>query len=1276
MSGRNLRLALEITANLNQARQAITGLRDDIDQTSDAADEATNAQNQLGRSAQRASSEIESSRSSLADLNDELSQTSASAEEAAQSNQVLENSVKNLAPHLLSLAGISGGFVAIAVDTLNKAVELDRLAEFSTTGVEQFQYYAAGAKKVGVETEQLAQIFKDAREKVGEFIDNGGGELADFFDTIAPKVGVTAEQFKKLTGPEILQLYVSSLQQAGVSQNEMIAYMERIADDATVLLPLLNNNGEGFKKYGEEAKAAGAILGKDVVEQAKTANDALGKFQQKFSGITNNLVANAAPAIVFLAQNLDVLAKAGLIVSSVYLGKVVVSLSTSVIAFIAARIEATRYQMTLASMAGVATTTAARLTAVGVASNLLTAVGGLPGLAITAVSVATGFYLMRDSSDSASDSFDIQKASVDELIEKYKELNAETKQTYLVKLTEELEDQEKALKSTSAAMDEFILQKMKSIVGISADSKKAIQQYFDEIKSGGESAKTAFDRLKNTELLNDRELAKIAELGQKFMTTTAESDKTRQKIDILNGSNQSLSTTANSAANATDALKNQLGGTSDAAAKAASEINNLSKEYKDYLKAAQSVNFNNQMELAELQGGKSEAQAKARVEAYNLKNSDPKANQTYFVTDNELAVIDARLESEKKITDFKEQQKKKEEATTKEKEKQKKIAEQTAPINSRVQAQADKYNYTGLEQKYNLPSGLLAATSMQESRGNPNARSPVGALGAFQFMPATAARFKLKDRTDVGSSAEAAAKYYQFLLKKFDNDLDKAIMAYNAGEGNVESGKAYGFKETQKYLPAVKRYMAGANGLTDENAQANLGKMEQAQQALLKQQQDRLDNQKSIQEKYYPEDLKMLVEHQKNREDILKAGFDREKEMELLLAEDKRFITEKNKPRLDMLKDVENELKNVEQSYLKATGQDVQADLAAVDEKYKDLKAKIETLLQITIDPVEKMKLKDAQVKIDLVIDKEKAAIDFNSVLEQYEKLNSLRQQRQETLKLQNDSGQISQFQYADGLKAIDAEMKPALQNLIDQAAILAENMGDAFSVSRVEAMNAALNQTDGSFKKFLPTVDQIQERIAGGMTDAILDWVDGTKSASDAFRQFASDFLREIAQMILKQMIFNAVKAASSAFGFAEGGFTGYATGGYTGAGGKYQPAGVVHKGEVVWSQEDIKAWGGVGVVESMRKHRGYAEGGIVAAPTLQVPTMQAPIIQAPQLVDNTAQIAQSTSFNASQNFYLVDDPARILETLNSSKGQENIVVMMSRDPSKFKAALKIGGG
>jgi tape measure domain-containing protein len=49
-----------------------------------------------------------------------------------------------------------------------------------------------------------------------------------------------------------------------------------------------------------------------------------------------------------------------------------------------------------------------------------------------------------------------------------------------------------------------------------------------------------------------------------------------------------------------------------------------------------------------------------------------------------------------------------------------------------------------------------------------------------------------------------------------------------------------------------------------------------------------------------------------------------------------------------------------------------------------------------------------------------------------------------------------------------------------------------------------------------------------------------------------------------------------------------GFAEGGYTGSGGKYEAAGIVHKGEVVWSQDDIRRWGGVGLVENMRKSSG----------------------------------------------------------------------------------------
>ncbi|WP_423854131.1 tape measure protein [Acinetobacter guillouiae] len=56
-----------------------------------------------------------------------------------------------------------------------------------------------------------------------------------------------------------------------------------------------------------------------------------------------------------------------------------------------------------------------------------------------------------------------------------------------------------------------------------------------------------------------------------------------------------------------------------------------------------------------------------------------------------------------------------------------------------------------------------------------------------------------------------------------------------------------------------------------------------------------------------------------------------------------------------------------------------------------------------------------------------------------------------------------------------------------------------------------------------------------------------------------------------------------------------GFSNGGYTGSGGKYDPAGIVHKGEVVFSQEDIARWGGVGNVEKLRKNGGYSDGGVV---------------------------------------------------------------------------------
>ncbi|EJB8413479.1 tape measure protein [Acinetobacter baumannii] len=100
-------------------------------------------------------------------------------------------------------------------------------------------------------------------------------------------------------------------------------------------------------------------------------------------------------------------------------------------------------------------------------------------------------------------------------------------------------------------------------------------------------------------------------------------------------------------------------------------------------------------------------------------------------------------------------------------------------------------------------------------------------------------------------------------------------------------------------------------------------------------------------------------------------------------------------------------------------------------------------------------------------------------------------------------------------------------------------------------------------------------------------------KAASDAYANAQGTVWNKLAEAAIataKSSSFVTLIQAATPQGFADGG--------YTGNGLKHTPAGIVHKGEVVWSQDDIKRWGGVSVVESMRQSKpsGYANGGYVS--------------------------------------------------------------------------------
>lgn len=1279
MASKNLKVALQVQADLNQAKREIGSLKAEIKDTSKVADAATASQAKTSKAVAVTADEVKKLSGAtnlkdgvkqLSDYENWLSKTSIASKNVADSNSLIEKSITSLTPHLTALIGLSGGFIAVAVDTLNKAVELQNLSSVTGMNVEEFQYSAAAAKKVGIEVDKLSQIFQDSRDKVGDYIAEGGGELQQFFDEIAPKVGVTAKQFEKLNGDQILQLYVKTLQEAGVSQNEMVTHMERMASDSTRLIPIYENNAAALKKYGDAAKESGAILSQELVDNAKKAKSALGDFQMGVEGVANKLVANAAPAIVFVAENLDLLVRAGLIVASVFAGRMITATAATTIAFIAGRVEAIKYQMALASMAGIATTTAARLTALSTVSRLLTAAGGLPGLAIAAAGVAASFLLMPSSSDEATDSLEDQSKSVADLAEEYKKLEA-TQQRVL--LREAIAQTEKLTVAYREQKNELLglVDSIRHSSDVSDESKKKAEALFEQYRQGKITAGQLATGINGLKDVSDSLKGSIDRQAGSTNKAATELNKKNQVVSAYGGQ-------VASATILTDGMGESLKNVGSNADNAATKVKGLGKAYDDYVAKLSTTTMDNKMIAGSMQSGLSEQEARMRQELLNAKNADPKATQTYgALTPAEIASIKSSISAEENVKNIVEQRKKQEEAATKEKEKQKKIAEQTASINKTVLAQSKQYDYAAKEKARGLPNGLLYAVSTQESGGNPNARSPVGAKGAFQFMPKTADRFGLSDRTNVNASADAAAKYLEILWEKFNGDLDKVIMAYNAGEGNVQSGKAYGFKETQDYLVKVKRNLAAINGLNDENAQANLSKMVAAENELQKQQVQQEQNRISLRESYYSDEEKALSEHNKRISDLNKAGYS-DTELKALLEKENQRYEDVLSKRPEILKRMQDSLTSLNESFLRSSDNDLQADLNAVDEKWKQPKADLASLMMSEPDPLQANEYQQMLVKIDFVIDQEKLTLQFNDAMKQLEELQSLRSQRQENLKIQNDAGQISRFQYSDGLDAIDAEMLPTMQTLADQAKVLAENLGDAFSVAKIENFTASLANVDTESKKFLPTLGQIEEKIAGGMTDAIMAWADGTQSAGDAFKQFASDFLREIAQMILKQMIFNAIKAASSAMGYSDGGLvTGFARGGYTGAGGKFQPAGVVHKDEFVIRKESTSQPGAKEFLwsfnqngmEALNKFKGYADGGLVDAPNITVPD-----IQAPKLNDPAAQIASATSFNANQNFYLVDDPARILDVLKSGASQENLVVMMSRDPAKFKSALKIG--
>lgn len=431
----------------------------------------------------------------------------------------------------------------------------------------------------------------------------------------------------------------------------------------------------------------------------------------------------------------------------------------------------------------------------------------------------------------------------------------------------------------------------------------------------------------------------------------------------------------------------------------------------------------------------------------DLRIESEKLSQTYGKTG---AQIQEQLEKEKELA----------------KEREKIAKEQASgkyapiPVNSTVLAHASRYGYSELEKRYGLPAGLLSAISMQESRGNPNATSYVGAKGEFQFMPATARRFGIAGQErNTAVASEAAAKYLSQHLRMF-GDLDKAIAAYNAGEGNVQKyGGIPPFKETKGYVKGVRGYLSFMNGgkaissgydvagaLANDAQEAERARTEAERQA-----KEQYDLQMKYVTEFADEKTKLYLEHTARETEIGKIN-DISLREQLLKTETTRYQNKVSLLELEKDKQIQ-----------KATEWQ-QTDAERIRANAELERREVGLTLNISKE------LRTAQ--IDAITAKEQQALRDISDAYQTELDNMTAYNRSESQRLRDD--------YQNNLRGIDSNSKYSETQKSDLRNALAGKFNSDLSIIRKPAADAfnSLNAEMSGTTELMNLQNQLNQRL------------------------------------------------------------------------------------------------------------------------------------------------------------------------------------------------------
>jgi len=278
----------------------------------------------------------------------------------------------------------------------------------------------------------------------------------------------------------------------------------------------------------------------------------------------------------------------------------------------------------------------------------------------------------------------------------------------------------------------------------------------------------------------------------------------------------------------------------------------------------------------------------------------------------------------------------------------------------------------------------------------------------------------------------------------------------------------------------------------------------------------------------------------------------------------------------------------------------------------------------------------------------ERSGVAFSEEMKRYS--TALSQLEADKQRIQNEAtaGRITEAEALQRILQLERDRLPVLQS---QLGAMSQMPG--LTQEQVAAIERAKQNLEGlaaANEGAANSGSRLRDTLSGAAFDQLNTFFTSTifnaKSAGAAFKQFGLDAVMAL-QKILVQMLL--VKAFSS-MGLPVPGI-GFAGGGYTGDGGKYEPAGVVHKGEYVMSSEVVRN-AGIGTMVQIDRHfRGYADGGLVGdAPGSALSALQ--------------ELSTSGEIGVSL------DDGLIGRVLSSRKGAEIVLKHISQNPKAVNQA------